>query len=118
MKETRTHLVGGQPVAVETGSGNVFADLGLPAPEEMMLKANLSLEIRKLIEAKGLTQSAAASVVGLSQPKVNDLLHGRLKGYSVERLLAVVNRLGRNVELRISAKDVAPDKARTVVAVR
>lgn len=110
----KTHLSPGG-MTMEESSGNVFADLGLPSPEEHLLKAELSLQIRRLIEAKGLTQTAAAKLVGLSQPKVNDILRGRLAGYSVERLLSVINKLGRNVEVRISKREYSGGAARTIV---
>ena len=89
-------------------SGNIFADLGLPNPEECLLKAQLASQIDDLIKSKKLTQSAAAKMAGLSQPKISDILRGRLTGYSVERLLVIISRLGRDVEVRISKKDVAP----------
>lgn len=110
----KTHKTpGGETITLS--SGNVFADLGLPNPEEHLLKSNIAIEIRKLIEAKSLTQAEAARLVGLSQPKVSDILRGRLAGYSVERLLAIVNRLGRSVEVRISAQDIPVAQARITV---
>lgn len=99
------------------GSGNVFADLGLPDPEEHMLKAQLAVQIRRFIEEKGWTQTEAAQAVGLDQPKVSNLLRGRLAGFSVDRLLSVLNRLGHNVEVRISAEEYDPDEAQTLVTV-
>ena len=117
MSKIRTHVVDGEPVTIETGSGNVFADLGLPDPEERLLKANIAIEIANLVKAKALTQTQAARLVGLSQPKISDILRGRLAGYSVERLLSVVNRLGRSVEVRISAQERAPEEATTRVLV-
>ncbi len=69
-------------------SGNVFADLGLPDADERMLKAQLAVQIRRFIEAKGWTQTEAAAAVGLDQPKVSHLLRGRLAGFSVERLFS------------------------------
>ncbi len=97
------------------GSGNVFADLGLPDAEERMLKAQLAARIAELIERKGWTQARAAEVIGLDQPKVSHLLRGRLSGFSAERLFAVLNRLGHSVEVRISAEERAPGKTRTRV---
>ncbi len=117
MSKIRTHVVDGEPVTIETGSGNVFADLGLPEPEERLLKANIAIEIANLVKAKGLTQAQTATLVGLSQPKISDILRGRLAGYSVERLLSVVNRLGRSVEVRIAAHDVPAVEARVHVMV-
>lgn len=101
---------------VTRGSGNVFADLGLPNPEERRLKAQLAMHIRDLIEAQGLTQAQAGERVGLAQPNISNIVTGRLGGYSVERLLQVVNKLGHRVELRID-RQVRPDEeARTFVS--
>lgn len=98
-------------------SGNVFADLELPNAEERLLKAQLTVQIRRFIEQKGWTQSEAAEVIGLDQPKVSNLLRGRFSGFSVDRLLNILNRLGHNVEVRISAKEYDPDEAQTLVTV-
>jgi predicted XRE-type DNA-binding protein len=97
--------------------GNVFADLGLPGADERMLKAQLAVQIRRFIEEKGWTQMEAAEAVGLDQPKVSNLLRGRLAGFSVDRLLNILNRLGRNVEVRISAEEYDPEEAQTLVTV-
>lgn len=98
-------------------SGNVFADLGLPDADERMLKAQLAIQIRRFIEAKGWTQTEAAGAVGLDQPKVSHLLRGRLSGFSVDRLLNILNRLGHSVEVRISAEEYDPEDAQTLVTV-
>lgn len=98
-------------------SGNVFADLELPNADERMLKAQLAVQIRHFIEEKGWTQTEAAEAVGLDQPKVSNLLRGRLAGFSVDRLLSILNRLGHNVEVRISAEENDPEEARTLVTV-
>src|SRR5438067_5568163 len=92
-------------------SGNVFADLELPDADERMLKAQLAVQIRRFIEAKGWMQVEAAEAVGLDQPKVSHLLRGRLAGFSVNRLLNILNRLGHSVEVRISAEEYDPDDA-------
>jgi len=99
------------------GSGNVYADLGLPDADERMLKAQLAVQIRRFIEEKGWTQAEAAEAVGLDQPKVSHLLRGRLAGFSVDRLLSILNRLGHSVEVRISAEEYDPEEAQTLVTV-
>src|SRR5436305_5075459 len=86
-------------------SDNVFADLELPDADERMLKAQLAVQIRRFIEKKGWTQTKVAEAVGLDQPKVSHLLRGRLAGFSVDRLLSILNRLGHSVEVRISAEE-------------
>jgi predicted XRE-type DNA-binding protein len=97
--------------------GNVFADLGLPDADERMLKVQLAVQIRRFIEEKGWTQTEAAEAVGLDQPKVSHLLRGRLAGFSVDRLISILNRLGHSVEVRISAEEYDPDEAQTLVVV-
>jgi predicted XRE-type DNA-binding protein len=98
-------------------SGNVFADLELPDADERMLKAQLAVQVRRFIEEKGWTQTEAAEAVGLDQPKVSHLLRGHLTGFSVDRLLSILNRLGHSVEVRISAEEYDPDEAQTLVTV-
>jgi predicted XRE-type DNA-binding protein len=98
-------------------SGNVFADLEPPDADDRMLKAQLAVHIRRFIEEKGWTQTEAAEAVGLDQPKVSYLLCGRLAGFSVDRLLSILNRLGHSVDVRISAEEYDPDEAQTLVTV-
>ena len=83
----------------KVSSGNVFADLGVNAPEEALAKAELTAKIAQIIEAKGLTQAATARVLGIDQPKVSALLRGKLTGFSTERLIKFLNALGRDVEI-------------------
>jgi len=97
----RSPIVGGVPI--ETGSGNVFADLGLPNPETRLLKAKLMLSINDEIGRRGLTQEQAAALVGLAQPDLSRIARGRGAGFSADRLIDVLRRLGRDVEIVISA---------------
>jgi predicted XRE-type DNA-binding protein len=90
-------------IKVTRGSGNVFADLGLPQPEERLAKAALAGELARLIRGKGLTQKAAAERLEIDQPKVSHLLHGRLAGFSTERLMGFLTALGRDVEIVVKA---------------
>ncbi|MEK6279019.1 MAG: helix-turn-helix transcriptional regulator [Acidobacteriota bacterium] len=99
------------------GSDNVFADLGFRDAEERLLKAKLATKIAQLIEKKGWTQTQTAERTGLDQPKVSHLLRGRLSGFSADRLFAILNRLGHSVEVRISAKERAPEKTHTRVMI-
>ena len=88
----------------EVGSGNVFADLGLPDAEELKAKALLVIEIIQIIEARGLKQAEAAEIMGIDQPKVSALVRGRLNGFSMERLYRFLNALGRDVEIVVKPK--------------
>jgi predicted XRE-type DNA-binding protein len=90
-----------ESMKVHQGSGNVFADLGLPNADELLIKAELAHQISELIEARQLTQIAAAELLGIDQPKVSALVRGKLSGFSIERLFRFLNALGSNVEIRI-----------------
>jgi predicted XRE-type DNA-binding protein len=90
-----------KPARVEVGSGNVFADLGIPNPDLALAKACLVQQIRGVIAEQGLTQMKAAKVLGLDQPKVSALVRGQTRGYSIERLFKFLNALGRQVEITV-----------------
>ncbi len=87
--------------AVEHGSGNVFADLGLPDADPHLLKAGLVARIDAIVRRRGLTQTEAARLLGLSQPDVSRLLRGDFREYSLERLLRLLTTLGRDVDIVI-----------------
>ena len=86
---------------IETGSGNVFADLGRPDADTHLLKAEIVTRIDKIIRQRGLKQTDAAKLLGLSQPDVSRLLRGNFREYSLERLLRLLTALGRDVEIAI-----------------
>jgi predicted XRE-type DNA-binding protein len=87
---------------VQRGSGNVFADLGVTNPEQYLAKAELAAKILKIVQRRGLTQTAAAKLLGITQPKVSALLNGRLDGFSSDRLFRFLNMLGCDVRISIS----------------
>lgn len=88
----------------EMSSGNVFADLGIENPEEELTKAKLVWEIEQIIKKRKLTQTAAAKVIGISQPKVSALIRRKLDGFSVERLIHFLNNLGQDIDIVVRAK--------------
>jgi predicted XRE-type DNA-binding protein len=95
----------GSETPIERGSGNVFADLGLPDAEERMAKALLSRLIHKDIERHGLTQLAAAELLGCAQPDVSNLVRGNVAGFSLERLTRFLLALGHDVEITVRPAD-------------
>ena len=88
-------------IAVTPGSGNVFADLGFTEPEEELTKAQLASQIRQVLKRRRLTQVAAASLMGIDQPKVSAVVNGRLANFSSERLMRFLTALGQDVEITI-----------------
>jgi predicted XRE-type DNA-binding protein len=83
------------------GSGNVFADLGLPNPEQELLKAGLTLQIYRIIKARGLTQAQAGQVLGIKQPHVSALMRNRAGNFSVGRLIEFLTALGQDVQITV-----------------
>lgn len=88
-------------MAVQPSSGNVFADLGLAAEEaqNLKLRADLMIELAKLIETQGLTQAAAAKLLGVTQPRISDLVRGKIDRFSVDSLIEMLGRAGATVSL-------------------
>lgn len=84
---------------MEPGSGNVFADLGVAGSGEHLIKAGLVVKIDRTIRRRRLTQTAAAQLMGIDQPKVSAMLAGQFRGYSVERLMRFLVALGHDVEI-------------------
>ena len=89
----------------EESSGNVFADVGLP--DDFLAKAQLVSAIDGIIAERGLTQSQAATLLGIDQPRVSAMLRGKLGLFSLEKLMAMVAKLGNSVEIRV-AKSESP----------
>lgn len=99
------------------GRGNVFADLGLPDAEERQTKLQLAYALNTVIDAQRLTQEAAAVGLGLNQPKVSALRNYKLEGFSVERLMTLLNALDRDIEIVIRKKPRSRLAARIDVVV-
>jgi predicted XRE-type DNA-binding protein len=98
------------------GSGNVFADLDLPRADELQAKAALASQIANIVNDRHLTQVAAARILGTRQPKVSDLLAGRLDGFSIERLVRYLNALDRDVQIVVTPKPRTRKRATFKVA--
>ena len=91
-------------IVVEESSGNVFADLGYPNPQDALAKSRLAQRIAELIEEQNLTQIQAATLLGIDQPKVSKLLRGQLREFSTDRLFRFLNALNQDVEIVIRQK--------------
>jgi len=88
-------------VAVESSSGNVFADLGLPDAEKLKIKSGLVIEISRAIKRLGLTQAEAGRRMGISQPKVSRMMRGEFANLSERKLMDCLNRLGYDIQIRV-----------------
>lgn len=98
------------------GSGNVFADLGYPRPEEAAAKAELAHKITKIIERRRLTQAEAAELLQVDQPKISALKRGRLSGFSLDRLVRFLVLLGSDVQIVVKEQPRTRRRAKLLVA--
>ncbi len=103
-------VTGDGVTGIEEGSTNVYADLGRQDADEMLVKAQLASRIADIVKRRRLTQSAAAALTGLPQPKLSGLLRGQFRGVSEAKMLACLTRLGRDVRIV-----VGPARRRTGV---
>jgi predicted XRE-type DNA-binding protein len=101
---------------VVQSSGNVFADLGLRDAGEKQTRVRLAVAINRIMEARHLSQTAAARLLRINQPKISALVNYRLEGFSVERLMNFLNALDRDVEIVIRKKPRSKRAARIVVS--
>lgn len=85
----------------EEGSGNVFADIGLPNSKQELLKAKLTVEIYKLLKQRGVTQTEAAKLLGTTQAQISALMRCKPVSVSVGRLMEFLNVLGQDIEVRV-----------------
>lgn len=102
-------------IKVTESSGNVFADLGYADPEEALAKAELARRISQIITKRHLTQAQAAEILEIDQPKVSNLIRGKLSGFSTDRLFKFLNALGRDVQIVIKQKPRARRRGHTSV---
>ena len=106
-----------ESATITRGSTNVFEDLGYPDAVERQAKLRLAYALNQVIDRRGLTQAAAAAILGLSQPKVSALKNYKLAGFSVERLMNLLTQLDQDVEIVIRRKPRSRKGGRiTVVA--
>lgn len=91
-------------VEIETGTGNVFADLRYADAKERTLKVRLALEVNRVLKERKLAQAQASELLNIVQPHVSDLVRYRLNRFSVERLMEFLTRLGKDVEIRIAER--------------
>jgi predicted XRE-type DNA-binding protein len=84
------------------GTENVLVDIGLPDAEELTAKVLLAKKINNILEYRALTQSAAAELLRMPQPKISAIRHYKIRGISLERLMQALTALGQNVEIVVT----------------
>jgi predicted XRE-type DNA-binding protein len=102
----------------EAGSGNVFADIGVPDPDVALAKARVAGMIYETIKARKLTQVNAAKLMGVDQPKVSEIVRGKVRGYTLDRLLGCLLRLGQPVEITFPSAPARPKRATAAKSTR
>lgn len=100
----------------EDGSGNIFADLGLPHPEQELPKARLTLQIYRIVKERHLTQAQAGEVLGVKRPRLSLLMRNKAGTFSVERLMDFLTALGHDVEIWVKRTRKAHGQMSVVVA--
>jgi predicted XRE-type DNA-binding protein len=80
---------------------NIYADIGVKDPEAMLMKAQLAIEIGEIIRHRKLSQTKAADLMGISQPKLSELLRGRFRAISEAKMMECLTRLGASVSIVI-----------------
>jgi len=98
-------------VRVTESSGNVFRDVGFARDEavHLLVRADLLIQLQKALKARGLTQSKAAKLLGVTQPRVSDLLRGRIDLFSTDTLIDMLARVG--IGVRVVLKPLRPRSA-------
>jgi predicted XRE-type DNA-binding protein len=111
-------MIDNEKIEFVESSGNIFADLGLPNPEERLAKAELAREIRRIITDRDLTQAQAGAILGIAQPNVSDLMPGKLARFSVEKMLEFLTALGRDIKIVVTASVTPEEPGEITVAIR
>ena len=97
----------------ELGSGNIFADIGLPDADAHLMKAQLVSRIQDILDERGLSQTAASALMGIRQPDLSRILRGQFRGFSVARLMTMLTGLGFEVAITLKPEGagVSPEMA-------
>ena len=106
-----------EPLEYEIGSDNVFADTGVPNPEEALVRAKVMHRVTCIIRERRLTQKRAAEILGTNQPTVSDLMRGKMSKFSLERLITFLAALDHEVEITIRPRAAAASSRPVRVAV-
>lgn len=102
MKKTNNYIdIEENDTAVCVGSDNIFADIGCSDPDDMMVKSKLVMQIEKEIKIRGLTQTKAAKLIGIPQPKISKIFNGDFRDISEDKLFHCLKILGYDVNISV-----------------
>jgi len=93
-----------EEIEIERGTGNVFADLGLPDADELLAKSKLIRAISAAIKERKVTQTELAKLTGISQSKISQLLNGKVSGFSSDRLMHILTKLDQDVVIIVTPR--------------
>ena len=105
----------GRKIEMQDAGENIFEDLGRLDAQEHYLKAQLVFQIQQIMKTRKLTQTAASKLMGIKQPDVSNMLRGRFRGYSIERLLGFLQCLDQDIEIVIKPKSSKSKSGRIIV---
>lgn len=101
---------------IDVSSGNVYADIGLENAEEMQIKAQLATAISNIIKSRQLTQAQAAKLLGMTQPKLSNMLRGQFRGISEVKMIDCLTRLGRDIQIVVGKQGRTPGSLKVTFA--
>jgi predicted XRE-type DNA-binding protein len=104
-------------IRVIRGGKNVFADLNLPDADVLLAKARLVLALAGAISSQNLTQFEAAKMIGLTQPKVSRLLRGDTQGFTMDKIVQLLTRLKRDVEIKVTRAPAKTTVGRVMITI-
>jgi len=93
-----------RPIEFEEGSGNVFADLGIKEPDQLLARAQIGFHVFKILKADKLKQREIAGILGIAQPDVSHLMNGHFSRFTTDKLLDFLKRLNRKVTIEVSRR--------------
>jgi predicted XRE-type DNA-binding protein len=108
-------MAGKRKMEMQDAQENIFADLGRPDAQDHYVKAQLIFQMQQITKARQLTQTAVSKLLGIKQPDVSNLLRGRFRGYSIERILGFLQALDQDIEIVIKPKATNARTARIIV---
>ncbi len=88
-------------IEITKSLGNVFEDMDFPNAQEALAKSKLAILIYVIIESQGLNQEEAAKIMGTKQPRVSDIMRGKLSSFTIDRLLKFLLALGQDIEIKV-----------------